>query len=123
MPPRQKAVRDLAAARKIVAAQALRIVDLCRQVGVEPSETELSLLRADELAVIREEAAWAAARPVPRVRPCLTCGTPFESAGAHNRMCDDCRATAGFDSSPFEPQEGALDDLELLHGEGQGHHR
>lgn len=27
-----------------------------------------------------------------RKRPCLTCGTEFMSEGAHNRMCDPCRA-------------------------------
>ena len=27
--------------------------------------------------------------------PCITCGTHFGSEGAHNRMCDDCRANEG----------------------------
>lgn len=30
-----------------------------------------------------------------KVRPCITCRTPFESEGAHNRMCTFCRARAG----------------------------
>ncbi len=34
-----------------------------------------------------------AARGRVRVRPCLTCGTDFESEGAHNRMCAECRRT------------------------------
>ncbi len=29
-----------------------------------------------------------------RKRPCLTCGAEFMSEGAHNRMCDRCRAGA-----------------------------
>lgn len=29
-----------------------------------------------------------------RVRPCMTCSTPFNSEGPHNRMCDHCRAKA-----------------------------
>lgn len=24
-------------------------------------------------------------------RKCMTCGSPFPSEGAHNRMCDPCR--------------------------------
>lgn len=28
---------------------------------------------------------------VTRMRPCMTCGTTFESQGAHNRMCNFCR--------------------------------
>lgn len=27
-------------------------------------------------------------------RPCITCGQPFQSEGAHNRMCPICRARA-----------------------------
>lgn len=27
-------------------------------------------------------------------RPCMTCRKPFDSEGAHNRMCDRCRQTA-----------------------------
>lgn len=30
-----------------------------------------------------------------RVRPCLRCGSKFESAGAHNRMRPRCRKSAG----------------------------
>lgn len=29
-----------------------------------------------------------------RVRPCLCCGAPFESEGAHHRMCKGCREWA-----------------------------
>ncbi len=32
-----------------------------------------------------------------RTRPCLTCGQSFKSEGAHNRMCNGCRAAAGND--------------------------
>ncbi|MFA8441564.1 hypothetical protein [Yoonia sp.] len=27
-------------------------------------------------------------------RPCITCRTPFESEGIHNRMCPRCRSRA-----------------------------
>ncbi len=27
-------------------------------------------------------------------RPCITCGAPFMSEGAHNRMCKTCRTHA-----------------------------
>jgi hypothetical protein len=26
-----------------------------------------------------------------KIRPCLCCTTPFESEGAHNRLCNSCR--------------------------------
>lgn len=29
-----------------------------------------------------------------KLRPCLTCGTPFQSDGPHNRMCPECRRNA-----------------------------
>lgn len=31
-------------------------------------------------------------------RPCMRCGTEFQSEGWHNRMCDTCRRT---DSGPW----------------------
>jgi hypothetical protein len=30
-------------------------------------------------------------RRASRVRPCLCCGSPFVSEGAHNRLCGGCR--------------------------------
>lgn len=29
-----------------------------------------------------------------KTRPCITCGQPFLSEGAHNRMCKGCRTWA-----------------------------
>lgn len=40
---------------------------------------------------IREEMTRPAQKPTHR-RNCLTCGAPFKSEGAHNRMCNGCRA-------------------------------
>jgi hypothetical protein len=40
-----------------------------------------------------------AARQAKTQRPCMCCGTPFESAGPHNRLCYRCRTK---ESSPFE---------------------
>ncbi|WP_370269200.1 hypothetical protein [Nioella sp.] len=36
------------------------------------------------------QAAWNAKRKIGE-RPCLCCGTPFESEGIHNRLCTRCR--------------------------------
>lgn len=41
------------------------------------------------------EAGWKK-KPQPMIagnRPCLCCGHVFRSEGAHNRMCNPCRAT------------------------------
>ena len=35
-----------------------------------------------------------------RRRPCMCCGTHFESEGAHNRLCNRCRS---IDLSPMAP--------------------
>ena len=46
--------------------------------------------------------AQQAALPASRreqTRPCITCGEEFTSQGAHNRMCDPCRAAARNDSA------------------------
>ena len=34
-------------------------------------------------------------------RKCMTCGAKFESEGAHNRMCNECRRKER--PSPFDP--------------------
>ena len=44
---------------------------------------------ADQLAKRKEK---------PKVRPCLCCQKSFTSAGAHNRLCLDCRRK---DVSPY----------------------
>ena len=31
--------------------------------------------------------------PKARVRPCLSCQTPFFSEGSHHRICDRCKST------------------------------
>lgn len=45
----------------------------------------------------------AETRRKAKVRPCITCQIPFQSEGAHNRMCADCRR-----ASHDEPYEAAL---------------
>lgn len=40
--------------------------------------------------------------PSGNERPCLRCGQPFASDGAHHRLCDGCRQTVR-DVSPFAP--------------------
>lgn len=40
-------------------------------------------------------------RPPAQERPCMCCGAPFLSAGAHNRLCSSCRGqSAG--AGPFD---------------------
>lgn len=29
------------------------------------------------------------------IRPCISCGRPFESSGPHNRMCPRCKSRGG----------------------------
>lgn len=35
-------------------------------------------------------------------RPCLCCGNPFDSAGAHNRICTPCKHTDGWRSGDLD---------------------
>lgn len=44
---------------------------------------------------LAEQAGALPARRQPQERPCLCCGGAFLSAGAHNRLCDDCRRQDG----------------------------
>lgn len=60
---------------------AFRVVDPAGRVVASLSTREYALNKVDELA--RQQRI--------RVRPCITCGTRFESEGAHNRMCTACR--------------------------------
>jgi hypothetical protein len=39
-------------------------------------------------------------------RTCLRCGRRFGSEGAHNRLCDQCRAF--LDTNTVEPRRGRL---------------
>lgn len=48
-----------------------------------------------------QDAADRAAKRGPR--PCLRCGTRFDSEGIHNRMCPRCRAVAGQMAHRFAP--------------------
>lgn len=41
---------------------------------------------------------WEAPKATTAERPCITCKTPFQSEGAHNRMCGPCRNTASADT-------------------------
>jgi tRNA(Ile2) C34 agmatinyltransferase TiaS len=52
-----------------------------QMVGSPTGSRLLAQTKADRLA--REARV--------RVRPCLRCGTKFESEGPHNRMCNPCR--------------------------------
>lgn len=42
----------------------------------------------------------------------MCCGQKFQSEGAHNRMCNSCRA---LESSPYEPDFGSLKGSGILH--------
>ncbi len=58
-----------------------------------------TLQKAAQICGIKQSEELRRARMV--VRPCLCCGTPFDSEGAHNRMCNLCRKRG---SDPVEPQ-------------------
>lgn len=60
------------------------------------SETSPELQRASvvpaEIEGELEQAGRArAAGDAPSERPCMMCGTKFESEGWHNRLCGSCR--------------------------------
>ena len=57
------------------------------------SNRDIALRAQDRMDVEAANAKHA------RNRPCLTCGTEFESTGPGHRMCGNCRAThAGLDA-------------------------
>ena len=47
------------------------------------------------------EAGEAVCAPRAARRACLTCGAAFDSAGAHNRMCDGCRENRSDEPDAF----------------------
>lgn len=57
----------------------------------DPAEVEH---RANELARHQARSARGFDHK-PANRRCLKCGTQFESAGAHNRLCELCRPRVG----------------------------
>ncbi len=57
----------------------------------------------------RQAAKRLAERLTKTRRLCLRCGQPFASEGAHNRLCEICRRTAGV---------GPFDDPYTLRGRG-----
>jgi hypothetical protein len=62
----------------------------------------------------REAEAWMAkqvarlpANRQAKQRTCLTCGSAFQSEGAHNRMCGACRASARDDTGMYSVVRGS----------------
>jgi hypothetical protein len=45
----------------------------------------------------------AAERRQTTIKPCMTCGEPIKSEGAHHRRCASC---FGLDVSPYTPDPG-----------------
>jgi transposase-like protein len=45
-------------------------------------------------------------RPPTTKRPCLRCEKPFDSEGAHNRLCTYCTSEASRLFSPYAPDPG-----------------
>ncbi len=60
-------------------------------IGPRRISDRLEYGQARSLAGMLNKADAEAAKPQ---RPCITCGTPFASEGAHNRMCGTCRCRA-----------------------------
>lgn len=56
-----------------------------------PEPAPLFPTRAKAEAWLTEQLSRLDPRRVPRDRPCLCCGRPFLSEGAHNRLCASCR--------------------------------
>lgn len=81
----------------------LRVVDSggdVRAAGIEPRDltrfVDRGLIECNvdeyrraggDTGEVRDHVDYSRARE----RPCMTCGRPFPSVGAHNRMCDACR--------------------------------
>jgi hypothetical protein len=63
-----------------------------------------------EAALQARTVAYARLKPVTQVRPCLCCDAPFPSEGAHNRLCDPCRARGS------EPYNGAVSYIDWRSG-------
>lgn len=61
--------------------------------------SRLNTLRSMPLRTSEPVARRRASRVM---RPCMCCRRPFQSEGAHNRLCDPCRRK-GSDISPFTP--------------------
>lgn len=65
---------------------------LARSLGVTASTVSYELNpRRREAARAEHIAPKSAARRKARLRKCMTCQEPFESEGAHNRLCVSCR--------------------------------
>lgn len=63
------------------------VVDRAGRVVGSVTTKELALNKVD--ALVRQARL--------RRRPCLTCGTVFQSEGAHNRLCLSCRGRSAVD--------------------------
>jgi len=72
-----------------------------QRVG-QPTSLEGAEARAERLQAADD------ARAKRGLRPCLCCGTPFESEGIHNRMCDPCRGLD--DPMPMASYQGSSSD-------------
>lgn len=46
----------------------------------------------------KSEKAVRTSNPKARIRPCLSCQTPFYSEGPHHRICDKCKDTESWRS-------------------------
>jgi hypothetical protein len=81
---------------------AMIALDLNRPIcGLEKMASQLGLYSRYQAGRYSGRAGMvlAAGKPPRRLRPCLRCCEPFPSAGAHNRLCDDCRTGTRGDSA------------------------
>lgn len=65
-----------------------------------PEQSPLFKVRAEAEKWLRAELAKIPEGLRPKTRSCLTCGRPFDSEGAHNRMCPQCRAHSSALATP-----------------------
>ena len=73
-----------------------------------PTRSPMFRTRAEAEQWLRAELAKTPSSMRARVRPCMCCAQSFQSAGAHNRLCDTCRRRpeAAIDECGFGRRSG-----------------
>lgn len=69
------------------------VADIAERLGRNPNSVAIkaSRLGLPPLAQRKALKTLRGANPKARVRPCLSCQTPFFSEGPHNRICEKCK--------------------------------
>lgn len=78
----------------------LNVTEIARELRMKPETLRQWILMQNAPPSPRRPAV-ATTR-----RDCRRCENPFDSEGAHHRMCDYCRSYAAVMDSPFTPDPG-----------------